>query len=79
MLYGRAMQSALNMVDEAIECKQIARTRLSRYLEQKPLKPFIYKDKQQDHFEPIICHKGDQKINGYKATILADICDLRGN
>lgn len=50
-------------------------TRLARYLSKKTLKPFIYKDKDGGHFGPIICHKGDQKINGYEATILADICD----
>ncbi len=73
VLSGSAMQGALKMVDE----KEVnpSGSRLARYMGQKTLKPFIYKDKDLGHFEPIICYKGDQKINGYEATILADICD----
>lgn len=75
VLSGRNMQTALKMVDEVEEGKQVAGTRLNRYLEQKSLKPFIYKDKKEGHFEPIECYRGHQKINGYEATILSDICD----
>ncbi|GJH39871.1 hypothetical protein RCZ04_04210 [Capnocytophaga sp. HP1101] len=75
VLSGRGLQEALKMVDESEDGKQTAGTRLSRYLNQKSLKPFIYKDKEPDHFNPIICYKGTQKINGYEATILADICE----
>ena len=46
VLSGRGMQEALKMVDEAEEGRQTAGTRLSRYLSQKSLKPFIYKDKE---------------------------------
>nr|DAN18700.1 MAG TPA: P63C domain protein [Caudoviricetes sp.] len=75
VLSGRGMQEALKMVDETEDGKQTAGTRLNRYLNQKSLNPFIYKDKELDHFNPIICYKGTQKINGYEATILADICE----
>ncbi|GAB5408373.1 MAG: hypothetical protein BalsKO_07380 [Balneolaceae bacterium] len=75
VLSGRNMQTALKMVDEVEDGKQVAGTRLNRYLEQKSLKPFIYNDKTEDHFEPIECYRGNQKINGYEATVLADICD----
>lgn len=75
VLSGREMQRALSMVDEAEEGTQTSGARLSRYLNQKTLKPFIYKDKEQGHFEPILCYKGDQKINGFEATVLIDICD----
>lgn len=74
VLSGRGMQDALKMVD-SIEGQQTAGTRLSRYLEQKTLKPFIFNNKEADHFKPIICYKGEQKINGYEASILIDICD----
>lgn len=74
ILSGRGMQEALNMVEDE-EGKQSAGTRLTRYLNQKTLNPFIFKDKQQDHYNPIICYRGEQKINGYEATILADICE----
>ena len=75
ILSGRAMQRSLKMVDEVEKGKETAGTRLQRYLNQKSLKPFIYKEKTPDHFEPIICYKGSSKINGYEATVLADICD----
>lgn len=75
VLSGRAMQNALKMVDEVDDGKQTAGTRLTRYLTQKSLKEFIFKGKAEDHFDPIICYKGDTKINGYEATVLADICD----
>ena len=73
VLSGNVMQVALNMVDE----KEVNKSgsRLARYLNQKSLKPFLYKGKEQGHFNPLICYKGDTKINGYEATILADICD----
>jgi hypothetical protein len=76
ILSGRQMQEALKMVDlDEDVTKQTAGNRLPRYLDQKSLKPFIYKDKEVDHFNPIICYKGDSKINGYEATVLADICE----
>lgn len=74
VLSGRKMQEALKIVDVE-EGKQTAGTRLNRYLEQKTLEPFIYKGRDQDHFKPIICYRGTQKINGYEATLLADLCD----
>lgn len=75
VLSGREMQRSLKMVDEAEKGKQTAGARLKRHLNQKSLKPFIYKDKDEGHFEPIECYKGNAKINGYEATVLADICD----
>ncbi|WP_302430918.1 P63C domain-containing protein [uncultured Alistipes sp.] len=75
VISGRGMQEALKMVDEAEEGRQTAGTRLSRYLSQKSLNPFIYKDKGEDHFKPIVCNDGGSKINGYEATVLVDICD----
>ena len=76
LLSGRGIQSALNMVDEEEEeGKQVSGQRFNRHLNQKSLQPFLYKDREQNHFEPIVCYRGEQKINGYEATILADICD----
>ena len=68
------MQEALKMVD-AEDGKKTAGTRLARYLSQKTLKPFIFKDKPLDHFSPLICYDGNKKVNGYEATTLVDICD----
>lgn len=72
VLSGSAMQNALKLQEDT---ENKSGTRLARYLNQKTLKPFIFKDKEDGHFEPIICYRGDQKINGYEATILADICE----
>ena len=72
VLSGNAMQNALKLQEEH-ETK--SGTRLVRYLNQKTLETFIYKDKSLDHYNPIECYKGNQKINGYEATILADICE----
>ncbi|MCE8735641.1 P63C domain-containing protein [Bacteroides thetaiotaomicron] len=66
------MQNALKLQDES---DNASGTRLARYLNQTTLKPFIYKDKAPGHFDPIVCYKGEQKINGYEATVLADICE----
>jgi hypothetical protein len=75
VLSARGMQDALKMVDESEKGTQKAGTRLTRYLGQKTLKPFIYKDKTLDHYKPMDCYKGKSKINGYEATLLADICE----
>ncbi len=74
VLSGRGMQEALNMVDSE-DGRQTAGTRLTRHLEQKTLKSFLYNNKTLDHYNPIICYKGEKKINGYEATRLADICE----
>jgi P63C domain len=73
VLSGNGLQNALKMIDE--DEKQPSGTRLDRYLSQKTLEPFIYKEKAPDHFEPIICYLGHKKINGYEASVLIDICD----
>jgi len=76
ILSGRGMQEALKMVDESEDNKPTSGTRLTRYLEQKSLLPYIYAGKSVDHFKPLECVRGDkQKISGYEATVLADICD----
>lgn len=73
ILSGNGMQLALNMIDE--NEVNPSGTRLARYLNQKTLETYIYKGKEQGHYDPIICYRGEQKINGYEATILIDICD----
>ena len=72
VLSGRGMQEALNMVDDN---GKTSGHRILRYLSQKTLKPFIFKDKGLGHFNPLTCYDGNKKINGYEATVLVDICD----
>lgn len=73
ILSGNGMQIALNMID--VNELNPSGTRLARYLGQKSLQPYIYKGKEVGHFDPIICFRGEQKVNGYEATVLIDICD----
>lgn len=72
ILSSNAMQNALNLQEES---ENSSGSRLARYLTQTSLKPFIYKNKEVGHYDPIICYKGSLKINGYEATVLADLCD----
>ncbi len=72
VLSGRGMQEALKMVDDN---KTASGHRIQRYLNQKSLNPFIFKDKEPGHFEPLICYDGGTQINGYEAVVLIDICD----
>ena len=72
VISGGGMQDALKMFDED---RQTSGSRLSRYLNQESLKPYLYNGKDPGHFDPLICYKGGQRINGYEATILLDICD----
>lgn len=71
VLSGMKMQEALCMSNEGDK----SGSRLGRFLEQKTLEPFIYKEKTSANYAPIVCYKGGQKINGYEATVLADICE----
>lgn len=73
VISGNAMQKSLKMIDED-EVKPSG-TRLTRYLTQKTLNPFISKYLDGGHLDPIKCTDGNTVINGYKADALADICD----
>lgn len=70
VLSGRKMQETLHIVDD-----NISGTKMPQFLANNRLKPFIFKGKEPAHFEPIICYKGRQRINGYEATVLTDICE----
>src|SRR5256885_9806094 len=75
VLSGRGMANALKMVGEVEKGKEKPGNILKKYLGQKSLEPFIYKEKTPEHFEPIICYIGGTKTHGYEATLLVDICD----
>lgn len=70
VLSGRRMQETLRIVDG-----NVSGTKMPQFLSNSAIKPFIFKDKEVAHFEPIICYKGKQQINGYEATVLTDICE----
>ena len=73
VISGLAMQRSLKMIDED-EVKPSG-TRLTRYINQKTLNPFIDRYLSGGHLNPIKCTDGGAIINGYSAETLADICD----
>jgi hypothetical protein len=75
VLSGRGLQDALKMVDDSIPHTQKSGSRLPRLFENKSLNPYLIKHIEAGHFSPIICLDGAQKISGYEATILSDLCD----
>lgn len=74
VLSGRKMQEALKMVDEGGEKSSGHRMAVS--LSRKNISPFISKYLSVGTFSPIECYDGKQKIMGYRAEALADICDV---
>ncbi|MCL9807245.1 P63C domain-containing protein [Flavobacterium amniphilum] len=70
ILSGRGMQDALKLVSEGDRTSG----QLSKFISQKSLSPFILKE-ETIGIDSIECYKGNQKINGYEATALVDICD----
>lgn len=75
ILSTRGMQSALKMINE--DSKHSSGSRLGENLAQKSLKPFVDKLKEAGDFNPIICYTEDDiEVHGYKATLLADVCNV---
>ena len=73
VLSSRSMENALKMVDKNSQQKK--EPWLKKYLSQKSLQPFIYKERKLNHYDPIICYDGNKEIHGYEATRLVDFCD----
>jgi len=71
VLSGHGIQRSLTLT----EGRSDGGSRLGTILAQKTLEPFIYKEKTRADYAPIECYKGNQKISGYEATVLADICE----
>lgn len=74
ILSGGQMQEALKLFPEKTVTK--SGSRLARLLSYKALNELISNRFKPGHFEPIICYKGKQKINGFEATVLVDLCDV---
>lgn len=58
VLSGRQMQTALKLTDD-MPSSQSAGSRLQRYLNQKSLHPYLYKNEDENKYSPIICYKGN--------------------
>lgn len=76
LIAGRGMQEVLRLVDEDLpQSGQKPGSRLTRLLSNKTLKPLIYKDKSQDHFDPKKRRYQSRLIAGFNAEMLVDICE----
>ena len=76
LIAGRGMQEILKLVDEDLpKSGQKPGSRLTRLLGNNKLKPLIYKDKGQDHFDPKKRRYLGRIIAGFNAEMLVDICE----
>ena len=76
VLSGRGMQNALLNSDPDKKEEEKAGNELANFLTSKWFKELIISKYGLDNFKPIVCYKGGQKINGYEATTLADLCNI---
>jgi P63C domain len=76
ILSGRGLQEALRLVDEEAPASGTKPgSRVDRFLTAKWSQPFMYKDRDPDHFLPIKRVYQGKSISGYRAEVLADVCD----
>jgi hypothetical protein len=75
LIAGRGMQDILKLVDEDIPRQQKPGSRLTRLLNNSIVRPFIFKDKSQDHFAPKKRRYQGRMIAGFNAEMLVDICE----
>jgi hypothetical protein len=76
IISGRAMQEALRLVDVELPASgQKPGSRLTRLLNNKSLKPLIFKDKSPDHFSPLRARWQGRMISAFNGEMLADICE----
>lgn len=76
LIAGRGVQKILKLVDEELpQSGQKPGSRLTRLLNNKAIRPLIYKDKTQDHFDPKKRRFQGRVIAGFNAEMLVDICE----
>lgn len=73
VLSTTAMQRALGVVTDE---KERSATRLDEILSSRVVSRFVVDDLLSAKLSPIPCYKGSQKIMGYEATVLPDICEI---
>ena len=77
VISGRGMQNVLKISPESDKSNELrAGGELGKFVNTKWFKELISNDKKLESFSPIICYKGNQKINGYEATALVDFCNI---
>jgi hypothetical protein len=73
VLSTAGVQNALGVMKN--EPSQRSSGRLTEILESKLISPYLSIDSDASKFEPFTCFKGNQKISGYMATVIPDLCD----
>ncbi len=77
VISSRAMQNALKLTyGDSKKEESKSGVELSRFIASNWFKSLIDSEIELEHFQPITCYKGNQKINGYEATTLVDLCSL---
>lgn len=67
--------AVLKLTEEGVDSAHTPGNFLVAFIHSKRFNPFIINNKEPEKFKPITCYKANQKINGYEATVLVDICD----
>jgi hypothetical protein len=78
ILSSRGMQNALKLTDadSVNDTAKLPGAELARFIATKWFNSLGISLEMLEHFQPIICYKGQQKINGYEATALVDFCNV---
>jgi len=77
VISGRGMQNVLKFTPDSDKSEELkGGGELSRFVSSRWFNELISNDQNLEHFKPIICYKGNQKINGYEATALVDFCNI---
>lgn len=78
ILSARGMQTSLRLVDaeQGMAPAKIGGAAFTRFIGQNWFKELIISNERVEQFKAIVCYKGNQRINGYEATMLADFCDM---
>lgn len=74
VLSGRKMQEALKIADGGSE--STSGLKLAEFTSTKSLKPFIINQLGSGGISPIIWYEDGKRKSGYRADLLADICDI---
>lgn len=74
---GRGMQEAVKLLEATTKsAEQTTGSRMAEFTGSKWFNSLIINGEKLEEFKPINAYKGNQKISGYKATALADFCDI---
>ncbi len=74
---GRGMQDAVKLLEPTGKsAEKVTGGRMAEFTGSKWFNSLIASSERLEEFKPLTVYKGNQKISGYKATALADFCDI---